>query len=69
ARAYLLELRNRLYLLGADKDVVPENPDRLARLAEAFGDEDGNAFLRRHQRVVDTVRGLFVDGLARLRAQ
>ncbi|MFN3682413.1 MAG: hypothetical protein ACK41F_00605 [Fimbriimonadaceae bacterium] len=69
ARAYLVELRNRLFLLGAEKDVLPENPDRLARLAEAFGDEDGNAFLRRHQRVADTVRGLFLDAMARLRAQ
>lgn len=69
ARSYLVELRNRLFLLGAEKDVLPENPDRLARLAEAFGEDDGNAFLRRHQRVVDTVRGLFLDAMARLRSQ
>ncbi|MEZ0324681.1 MAG: hypothetical protein ACAH95_02145, partial [Fimbriimonas sp.] len=37
ARQHLLDLRNRLYLMGQSEDLVPENPERLDRLAHTLG--------------------------------
>ncbi len=68
ARRHLLDLRSRLYLLEAKHDLVPENPDRLNRLAEALGLPDGNEFLRRHNLVTQWVRDLFLATLERLKA-
>jgi glutamate-ammonia-ligase adenylyltransferase len=68
ARAHLLEVRTRLYLLEAKHDLVPENPDRLNRLAEAVGLPDGNDFLRKHRAVAQWVRDLFLSTLERLKA-
>ena len=39
-------------LQGLKKDILPENPDRLDRIALASGFPDGNAFLARHEEVV-----------------
>jgi glutamate-ammonia-ligase adenylyltransferase len=68
ARRHLLDVRARLSLMGIAHDTVPENPDKLHRLATAFGLSDGNAFLARHERVIEVVRQLYTEGLERLRA-
>ncbi len=67
ARRHLREVRHRLILLGLSRDVVPENPDRLSRLAHLFGYADGNDFLAYHERVTGTVRTIYEDGLERLK--
>ncbi|MEZ0327900.1 MAG: hypothetical protein ACAH95_18550, partial [Fimbriimonas sp.] len=68
ARQHLLDLRNRLYLMGQSEDLVPENPERLDRLAHTLGFEHGNAFLAHHEQIIETVRRLYIEGLERLRA-
>lgn len=68
AHRHLLEVRNRLYLLGLADDVVPENPDKLERLSQAYGLTGGNVFLARHQPFIEGVRRLYLEGLERLRA-
>ena len=68
ARKHLREVRHRLSFLGFSDDVIPENPDKLARVAAVFGYADGNDFLAYHERVIDTVRGIYVEGLERLKA-
>ncbi len=67
ARRHLREVRHRLILLGLTRDVVPENPDKLSRLAHIFGYADGNDFLSYHERVTGTVRSIYEDGLERLK--
>lgn len=67
AYRFLRELRAKIYLLGIDDDLLPENPDKLDRLAHACGFSDGNSLLSRHQSVVEPVRRLYVDGLERLK--
>jgi glutamate-ammonia-ligase adenylyltransferase len=47
-RRHLLEVRTRLWLLGQEDDLIPENPDKLDRVGQSFGLADGNTFLRRH---------------------
>jgi hypothetical protein len=47
---------------------MPENPDRLDRLAQVFEMENGNALLARYQDVTDTVRRLYLESMERLRA-
>lgn len=68
ARAHLLEVRLRLGLLSLEQDVIPENPDKLDRLADSMGVESGNAFLARHEQVIESVRSIYQEGLERLRA-
>ncbi len=68
ARRHLLDVRTRLYLLGLSDDLVPENPDKLNRLAASCGLEDANAFLARHEPIVEAVRRMLLEGLERLRA-
>lgn len=65
---HMQTVRFRLALLGFKDDLVPENPDKLDRLAHAWGDKDGNAFLERHEHMIDTVRAIYVEGMERLRA-
>lgn len=65
---HLIALRARLSLLGYKDDLVPENPDKLDRLAHVSGDKDGNAFLERHEHMIDTVRAIYLEGMERLRA-
>jgi glutamate-ammonia-ligase adenylyltransferase len=67
ARVHLLELRNRIYLLEYSPDVMPENPQRLDRLAQAFRLQDGNELLRVHEPIVAWVRGLLLESLSRLK--
>jgi hypothetical protein len=68
ARVHLLDLRTRLFLMGQAEDRVPENPDRLDRLAETLGFPDGNAFLAHHEQIIEAVRRLYTEALERLRA-
>ena len=68
AREHLLRTRCWLVLQGIDGAIVPENPDKLARLAGAMGFDDGNAFLARHESIVTRIRQIYEDGLSRLRA-
>jgi len=68
ARKFLLELRIRIYLIGIDEDLLPENPDKLHRLARSCGLPDGNSLLARHQSLVDPVRRLYMEGLERLKS-
>jgi glutamate-ammonia-ligase adenylyltransferase len=68
ARRFLLELRAWLVLQGHAGDLMPENPDRLDRLAQVFEMENGNALLARYQDVTDTVRRLYTESMERLRA-
>jgi len=68
ALRHLLDVRIRLVLLGFKDDLIPENPDKLDRLAHASGAEDGNAFLQVHEHMIDTVRAIYLEGMERLRA-
>lgn len=68
AHAHLWTVRVRLFLLGLTEDTVPENPDRLDRLAHSMGEASGNAFLHRHERLIDSVRIIFDEARERLRA-
>ncbi len=68
AREHLLAVRFRLALLGIPNDTIPENPDKLDRLAYSSGEADGNAFLRKHEHVTDRVRATYTESLERLRA-
>jgi glutamate-ammonia-ligase adenylyltransferase len=68
ARRRLLETRERLNLLGFTADVVPENPDKLDRLARAYGLEEGNSFLEGHERTIDAVRAIYREGVDRLKS-
>lgn len=65
---HLTRVRTQLALLGYKDDRVPENPDKLDRLAQVSGDADANAFLLRHEHMIDTVRAIYLDGMERLRA-
>lgn len=66
ARVFLLETRNRLVLLGFAPDVVPENPDKLERLARSSRMASGYDFQRKHEQVIQSVRTIYEEGLERL---
>lgn len=68
AREHLLNVRLRLGLQGLRKDLLPENPDKLDRLAHSSGFKEGNEFLAFHEHVIDTVRTIYQEGLERLKA-
>ncbi|HWD40543.1 MAG TPA: nucleotidyltransferase domain-containing protein [Fimbriimonas sp.] len=63
ARRHLLDVRTWIYLLQFPADLVPENPDRLTRLARAMGLSDANEFLRQHEPIVSWVRHTFLTTL------
>lgn len=67
AHAHLTLLRVRLSLLGYSNSVMPENPDKLDRLARAYGLERGNALLRIHEPHREAVRGIYNESLDRLK--
>lgn len=67
ARRWLLDVRHRLWLMDIQGDLLPENPDRLSRLALALGLDDANALLQRHAYVTDRVRLLYKTGVLLLR--
>jgi len=66
ARAHLLKTRNFLALLGFTPDVLPENPDKLERLAQVSGHASGYEFQREHESIIESVRTIYVEGLERL---
>lgn len=59
SRLHLLRTRNWLWLLGHEDSIVPENPDKLGRLAAALGSGSGNDFLSIHERYRQQVRSRF----------
>jgi glutamate-ammonia-ligase adenylyltransferase len=59
AHRWLLDLRVAIWLQGSDGDVLPENPDKLDRIAEFMGDNNGNATLAKHADTVSMVRKLY----------
>jgi glutamate-ammonia-ligase adenylyltransferase len=59
AHRWLLDLRVAIWLQGTDSDVMPENPDKLDRIAEFMGDNNGNATLAKHAETVSMVRKLY----------
>ncbi len=63
---FLTETQARLALLGCPDDVVPENPDKLARLAESFGMTEGNGFLAAFEGYRDVTHSIFQEGIQRL---
>jgi glutamate-ammonia-ligase adenylyltransferase len=65
---HLLAVRTRLALLGFKDDLVPENPDKLDRLAHSMKEKDANEFLKRHEHMIETVRAIYNEGMERLRA-
>ncbi len=70
AYQHLVSVRNWLQILGiGDGHTTPENPDKLRDMARAVGLPDGNAFLRRHEAIVDNVHGIFAEGLERLKVE
>jgi len=58
-RSHLLRTRNWLWLLGHENSVLPENPDKLGRLAAALGMSSGNEFLSLHEACRRRVRTWF----------
>lgn len=69
ARRHLVATRNWLWFMGFADDIVPENPAKLDRLAHAMHFKDGNEFLRAHENAIEAVRGIYVEGLERLKVQ
>lgn len=69
AREFLVGLRMTLALLGYEEDLVPENPNKLERLARLSGYPEGNALLARYQSVTAVVRSLFDATVEQLRAR
>lgn len=67
AHRLLLDLRWRLELLGFRRDSVPENPEKLAMLAESLGYIDGNSCLDAIRGCRGVVRQIFEDQVERLR--
>jgi [glutamine synthetase] adenylyltransferase / [glutamine synthetase]-adenylyl-L-tyrosine phosphorylase len=68
AMDHLSEVRLRISLLGMEQDVLPENPDKLLRLAQSMQIPSGNEFLAIHRRISETVRSVYLLGLERLNA-
>lgn len=68
AHRHLQDVRTWLYLLDLHPDVIPENPDKLQRLAAVMGVDEGNEFLRIHEEHLDAVRAIYLDSMERLRA-
>jgi glutamate-ammonia-ligase adenylyltransferase len=67
AWAHLSVVRLRLKLLGLTDDLVPENPDKLDRLATTMDFRVGNEFLAVHRAHREATRAIFLDTLERLR--
>ncbi len=54
-------------LQGIANDLLPENPDKLDRLADALGERNGHELLRRHGTITHAVRRMYDETLERLR--
>lgn len=66
AKEMFARLRSQIALLGYPRDVMPENPDRLQRLADLIGCPDGNEVLRAFGETTTAVRSILEGVLARL---
>jgi hypothetical protein len=66
AHRFLLECRLRLGCLGFSPETVPENPDKLSRVARSFGMSDGNAFLGLFEGFQAVARRVFAHVAERL---
>ncbi len=66
ARTHHLRVRNFLSLLGFTPDVLPENPDKLERIAGAMGLKSGYEFQKLHATIIESVRAIYLEGLERL---
>ena len=68
AHAFLVSLRIRIFLIGIEEDLLPENPDKLDRLAASCGFTEGNLLLARYQTITEAVRQLYLEALERLKS-
>lgn len=66
ARRHLNQIRTSLTLLDYTKDILPENPDKLERLAQALGKANGYELQREHGVIIEQVRSIYLEGLQRL---
>lgn len=66
AHTHLLKLRTAVLLLDFEPDLLPENPDRLAILAEIMGFEGANELLGRDNAIRGGVRAVLERTFARL---
>ncbi|MEQ1823836.1 MAG: hypothetical protein ABL949_15115 [Fimbriimonadaceae bacterium] len=64
---FLSRVRNFIYLLEIDDRNVPENPDKLAALAQSLNYAEGNEFLRNYELHTENVRAIYQDSIDRLR--
>lgn len=67
ARRHHRRVRARLSMLGFTSNLIPENPDKLDALGQAFGCSDGNVFLAKHEEVINMVRAQYNEAIERLR--
>jgi glutamate-ammonia-ligase adenylyltransferase len=65
---HLTEVRLRLGLLGLENNIIPENPDKLNRLALSMQYRSGNDFLAEHSRTIESIRAIYLHTLERLKA-
>ncbi len=63
---FYARVRLQLAMLGLSDEVMPENPDKLERLANALGVKDGNEVLEAYERQRRVVRGLYESTMERL---
>lgn len=64
---FLMKVRAKMYLLGIGDDLFPENPMRLGLVGEMFGVSDPNAMLALYGRHTRRIRGIFEEGVSRLK--
>lgn len=63
---FLVHLRLQLALLGYSDEVLPENPDKLDRIAMALGFSSGNEVIRTYEGHADALKGNFKATMGRL---
>jgi glutamate-ammonia-ligase adenylyltransferase len=68
AHDFLFRLRFWIAANGFDHDLLPENPDKLSRLALGLGLSSPNHVLSEYQDLTSGVRSLFLEGVARMQA-
>lgn len=65
---FLLDLRARMFFLGIGDDVMPENPDKLKRVAEVSGFSEPNDLLAEYTSTTRRLRDYFENGIERMKA-
>lgn len=68
AREHLQRVRARIALLGLPGDRIPENPNKLDRLAHAMDFADGYEMQTAYEQITGRVREIYTETLERLRA-